>query len=353
MNLRNYIENIWVIANARIAYRIARGFFRALVLRRNTLKTIEIFPTMNCNLQCIMCSQAKSPRAGERQLALEDYERVARQAASLGAVSVNILGGEPLVFKRIVDLVRIFAGHGYLVYMVSNAVLATKQRLLALRRAGLHSICFSLDSMDEERNDSIRAMKGHFRKVLEAIEAATEVGLAVNLAPVFMPGRVQDAVDVIEYAIGRGLGASATQAAPVGSFENAELLSHEEHERVRDLLNRYPRLTLDWALSYFLRQQCPAGKEKIGITNFGDVIACSINPLAFGNVREESLGDIWARMGGFSQFRKNSPVCLAAEDKDYIRTFIEPIAQSGTYPVSYRDHPAISAETEPELFPGK
>jgi MoaA/NifB/PqqE/SkfB family radical SAM enzyme len=165
-----------------------------------------------------------------------------------------------------------------------------------------------------------------------------------------MPGRLQDAIDVIEYCGANGFGASATQAAPVGSFENAALLSKAENDRIRSLLDKHPQLTMDWSLTYFLQHRCPAGKEKIGITNFGDVIACSINPIAFGNVVEENLEKIWSRMGKFSEFRKNSKTCLAAENTDYIDAFIRPLAGAATYPVLFSDHPRITPESEPELY---
>jgi MoaA/NifB/PqqE/SkfB family radical SAM enzyme len=297
-----------------------------------------------------MCSQTKSPTGKRSELTLDDYEKIARDGARLGAVSVNILGGEPLVYKNIAELIGIFAKHGYFVWLVSNSVLATKDRLKQLRAAGLNSICFSLDSMQEERNDEIRSLNGHFKKVFEAVENAKQAGLMVNLAPVFLPGKMKDAIDVIKYCIDNGLGASATQAAPVGSFENEAVLSPDEHDQIRQLLRDYPRLTLDWSLSYFLEQRCPAGKEKIGITNYGDVIACSINPIAFGNLRRESLSSVLKRMGNFSQFRKNSTICLAAEDPYYVDNFIRPLAKVNIYPVLFSDHPKITPETEPELF---
>jgi MoaA/NifB/PqqE/SkfB family radical SAM enzyme len=349
-NIAGYLANTWVLANPTIGYRIARGFVRALLLGKDTLKTIEIFPTMRCNLACQMCSIGKAETADGDDLTLSDYERVAREGAALGAMSVNILGGEPLLHDRIEDIVRIFRRHGYFVLMVSNATLVTPDLLHRLREAGLHAICFSLDSMDEETNDRIRGVPGHFRKVFAAVEAARRERLIVSLAPVFFPGRMEDAKAVVRYCQEHGLGASGTQAAPVGRAEQAAVLSREEHDEIRQLIRDFSRLTLDWALSFHLETRCPAGKEKVGVTNRGDVIACSINQIAFGNVRDEPLGAIWERMGRFSQFRKNARVCLAAEDAEYIERYIRPLSRFASYPVWFSQHPAIGPDTEPALF---
>jgi MoaA/NifB/PqqE/SkfB family radical SAM enzyme len=349
-NLAGYLANTWVLANPTIGYRIARGFARALLFGKNTLKTIEIFPTMRCNLACEMCSIGKAETDPAGDLDVCDYERLAREGAALGAMSVNILGGEPLLHEQIEPIVKAFNRRGYFVLIVSNATLVSSERLKALRHAGLRAICFSLDSMDEEANDRIRGFPGHFRKVFEAVDAAKQAGLIVSLAPVFFPGRIDQAKAVIRYCQEHGLGASGTQAAPVGRSENAAVLSPEEHEEIRQLIREFSRLTLDWALSFHLETRCPAGKEKIGVTNRGDVIACSINPIAFGNVRDEPLAAIWRRMGQFSQFRKNSRVCLAAEDPDYIARYIRPLSRFATYPVPFHQHPAIRRDSEPALF---
>jgi hypothetical protein len=103
-------------------------------------------------------------------------------------------------------------------------------------------------------------------------------------------------------------------------------------------------------MSYFCRQQCPAGKEKIGVTCHGDVIGCSINSIGFGNIKDEPLDMIWKRMGNFSQFAANSEVCLAAENQEYIAHYLSPLKEVTTYPLYYCSHPLISPALEPRLY---
>jgi hypothetical protein len=55
-------------------------------------------------------------------------------------------------------------------------------------------------------------------------------------------------------------------------------------------------------------------------------------------------------MGAFSQFRKSSPVCLAAEDREYVERYLEVLAKVKSYPIFYKFHPQINVNTEPELF---
>ncbi len=348
--LQGYRTNIWVLNNPYILYRVIRGFVRMFIFRKKTLKTIEIFPTLDCNLKCQMCSVEKYKGSKRPKLQLADYERLAREGAKMGAIAVNILGGEPLIVPNLADIIRIFKREHYFVYIVSNATLITEEKLRSLREAGLDAICFSLDSLEELNNDTVRGFNGHYKSVFQAVEIAKQEGLIVNLAPVFFPGNVDKGLEVVKYCQEHGLGASGTQVGAVGGWEDGELLSPAEHDQIREMLKIYPRFTLDWALSYALKQCCPAGKEKIAVTTFGDVVGCSINPLSFGNIQEESLNRIWKRMGRFSQYQKDSPVCLSAEDQHFIREYLKPLKNFSEYPVHYKNHPAINKENEKKLF---
>jgi MoaA/NifB/PqqE/SkfB family radical SAM enzyme len=350
MQLGKYVSNTWILRNPAILARVARGFFNALVLNKPTLKTIELFPTYACPLACSMCSVEKYRRIKRPLLEIADYRRVAREGARLGAMSVNILGGEPLVYADLRELVSIFASESYLVNIVTGGTLATRERLADLKRAGLTYIVFSLESMDEAYNDGIRGA-GHFKKTMENVDVSVELGLVTGLGLVFQPGeRMQHAISVLEYCMRRGITASGGALVAVGRAESSELLSPEEQKTLRGLLRRYPRFTADWALSYYLDQRCPAGKEKVGITAHGDVIACSLNPLGFGNVADEPLSVILGRMNRFSPFARKSPVCLAAEDREYIDTYIAPAYELDRYPIVYTEHPAMTPEREPDLY---
>jgi len=301
---------------------------------------------MKCNLTCSMCSVEKFKNAPGEKLKLTDYERIASQGAKEGAIALTILGGEPLMATDLFEIIRTFKKHHFFINMVSNSILVTPEKLTELRAAGVNAICFSLDSTDEEENDRIRGIPGHYKKVMNNIKVAKELGLIVSMAPVFFPGGIEHGVKVVKLCQEMKIGASGGQAAPVGAWEGQEILTPKEHDKVRDLLKEFPRLTFDWALSYFVKMRCPAGKEKIAISDKGDVFGCSVNPISFGNIRKESISSILKRMRAFSEFKKDSPVCLSAESTHYIEKYIRPLSQFEHYPVSYTKHPGFDAERE-------
>lgn len=345
---KSYLANMWVLNNLTAFYRATKGFVRA-TLNKHTLRSIEIYPTMKCNMQCTMCSVEKYKEKAKKALGLEDYERIASECARLGCISVTLLGGEPMLSSMTEDIIGVFKRKKFFVFMISNGSMATHERLISLRKAGLDGVAFSLNSMLEEGNAETRG-KGYLETIFEAVDTSLSVGLVTRVAPVFFPGKIQDAIDVIEYAASKGCGASCSQVAPVGGWEGGQVLSSEENDSIRELVKKYPNMTLDWTMSYFMRPCCPAGKEKISITTSGDVCGCSINPISFGNVKEESIQKIMERMQAFSQFKKNASVCLSAEDSFYIDNYLSCLSGFSKYPVDWHEHPNIRTDNEADVF---
>jgi MoaA/NifB/PqqE/SkfB family radical SAM enzyme len=350
MNLKPYYTNLWILANPQILLRIIKGFLRAFIFKKNTLKTIELYPTFDCQSKCIMCSVEKYKRVKKEELEISDYKSIAQQGATMGAIAMTLLGGEPLLAENVECIIRIFKSQKYFVTIVSNAISITREKVIKLRNAGLDSIYFSLESLDSSINDNIRGYKGHFQKVIEAIRICKEAELLVGICGIIFPGQLERYKKILEFCNKNDLISSGGEVAVVGAAEKLELVTDDEHGQLITLLKKYPRLTFDWALSYFLKPRCPGGKEKLGITCYGDVIGCSLNPISFGNIKSEKIIKIWQRMGCFSQFKKDSERCLTAGDRYYIENYITPIAKLNKHPILFSQHPMINRQNEPYLF---
>jgi pyrroloquinoline quinone biosynthesis protein E len=340
----------WLLSNPRAVYRVARGFFRGLVLRKNTLRTIDILPTLDCQATCSMCSVARFRRGQDGLLTGADYEAVADQGARLGAVSVAFLGGEPLLAENICELIRTFDSRGFFVSLVSNGIAVTADYAARLRAAGLDAIYFGLESVDEDVNDRLRGYPGQCRKVLDAARICKAHGLLVGISTVFVPGETDRLLKLINYCRDNDLRVFLAMLARVGAAKDMAGAAEDSYEEVMALLRQHPHVTVDWACSYFLRPRCSAGKEKLAITCYGDVLGCCLNHISFGNVQEEPLSRVWQRAMKFSAFRTETDRCLAAFDIGYRERFMAPIAAIGQSPVPYGDHPAIDPATEPDLF---
>lgn len=350
MGLKHYWSQARVIADPWLLRRALRGLLRAAVLRKNTLRTIHVIPTLKCQAHCTMCSVAKLHMGGAAELTLAEYADIADQATRMGALAVTFTGGEPLLVDNLEELIRTFSGRHFYISIVTNGLAMTRDRARTLKAAGLDSVHFRLDSLDEEENDWLRGFPGQCRRVKEAMELCLDEGLTVALCAVIFPGHIARYERMAEFCGHRGLTLSLPTLAPVGAATSERVATKEDLDQLRDLLRRHRRAKVDWAFSYFLRPRCPAGKEKIALTCYGDVLGCTLNHISFGNVREEPLEAIWERAGRFSPFAKNAERCLAAFDTEYQQAYLMPLALAGTSPVRFDAHPNIRPASQPGLF---
>jgi cyclic pyranopterin phosphate synthase len=141
------------------------------------------------------------PEAGVRRLRhneilrVEEIEEIAIAAAALGIEKIRITGGEPLIRRSIVDIVRrVAAAPGIReVALTTNAVLLP-QFAAELKEAGLARVNVSIDTLDPEKYREI-TRGGEVEDVLRGIEAAIEAGLTpIKLNAVLMGGVNEDSI---------------------------------------------------------------------------------------------------------------------------------------------------------------
>ena len=150
-----------------------------------TITYLRISVTDKCNLRCRYCMppQGVPPRRHEDLLSLEQLAEAARAAVGLGVTKIRLTGGEPLVRRGIVELVRMIAS----IEGLEQLALTTNGTLLAprtheLRAAGLDSVNVSLDTRDADRYREI-TRGGSLQDALAGIHAARAEGfpLKVNM----------------------------------------------------------------------------------------------------------------------------------------------------------------------------
>ncbi len=144
---------------------------------------LRISVTDKCNLRCRYCMPPGGvpPRRHEDFLSFEQMTAVARAAVELGVSKIRLTGGEPLVKRGIVELVRMLAGIGGLEHLAMTTNGTFLPGLAGpLRQAGLHSLNISLDTLDGERYRSLTG-GGSIQDVLAGIEAAREAGFPLKI----------------------------------------------------------------------------------------------------------------------------------------------------------------------------
>lgn len=159
---------------------------------------LRVSVTDKCNMRCVYCmpEEGVEPRAHDEILRLEEIARVVRVASGLGITRVRLTGGEPLVRKGIVDLVRMLASTPG----VRDLSMTTNATLLEgyagdLAAAGLSRVNISLDTLRPDTYARI-TRRGGISSVLAGIEAAERAGLRpIKLNVVVLRGINSDEIE--------------------------------------------------------------------------------------------------------------------------------------------------------------
>ncbi len=121
---------------------------------------IRIEPTNFCNLKCRMCPSTNYPKSEKGFMSLDLYKQILDELAANAPDRVYhivlYLGGEPLMHRKIADMVRMAHERGYLTQINTNATLLKEDISRRLIDAGLDLVLFSFDDVPAERYGEMR-----------------------------------------------------------------------------------------------------------------------------------------------------------------------------------------------------
>lgn len=162
------------------------------------INSLRISLTQRCNFNCFFCHHEGEHDSGD-ELTAEEVERIVKLAAEQGITKVKLTGGEPLVRKDIVEIVKRISPLVEEVSMTTNAS-RLKEVACALKEAGLARVNISLHTLCPESFEEITG--NDTASVKKGIEEAVKCGLnPVKLNMVVMKGVNNEEIDsLIDYS---------------------------------------------------------------------------------------------------------------------------------------------------------
>ena len=188
---------------------------------------LRISVTDRCNLRCCYCMPEGVQDVGMKNiLTFEEIWEIVRTGVSLGITHIRITGGEPLVRKGCVDLIRgIREIPGVeTITMTTNGVLLGNYGK-QLKEAGVGGVNISLDTLDPEEFYKITG-KRELQEVLAGIRAVKNAGLPVKLNAVNR--KELDPIPLVRYAQEENLPLRFIEMMPVGYGKKYVGRSNEE-----------------------------------------------------------------------------------------------------------------------------
>jgi cyclic pyranopterin phosphate synthase len=213
-----------------------------------TISYLRVSVTDRCDLRCFYCMSEDMtflPKAD--LLTLEELDRLCSAFIAKGVRKLRLTGGEPLVRRNVMSLVRSLSRHldtGAL----NELTLTTNGSQLArfageLRDCGVRRINVSLDTLDPAKFRAITRW-GDLEKVLGGIEVARAAGLAVKINAVALKNLNEEEIpSLMEWAHGKGMALTLIEVMPMGDIGEGRIDQYVPLSLVRARLAKQYTLT--------------------------------------------------------------------------------------------------------------
>jgi len=292
--------------------------------------------TWRCNLACrhcyaespLLCRPSAGGGAGDPvrlavagrlaaafdgdELDAAAWAGVLRQLADLGTIFLTITGGEPLLSPVFASVVRAAEELGFVIRLLTNATLATEDTVALLAWAGCNDVEVSIHGPDAEVHDSFTGVPGSFAAALRGVGLFVAGGIKTHLK--FPITRLNEPhasrmVDLagsldLDYVLN-----PMVYPTTGGSRDPLNLrVSDEQLGRLMSAGHYTPH-----------RAPCNTVTGKCRIGPDGRVYPCEFVPWVLGDLRRQSLEDIWLgpranELRASGAFLDHGPACETCPD---------------------------------------
>lgn len=276
--------------------------------------------TYRCPLQCPYCSNPIEFAQIKDELDTEQWLQVLRQGRKLGAAQLGFSGGEPLLRQDLEDLAGEARSLGYYSNLITSGMGLSRERVAALKTAGLDHIQLSFQDSDKELNDQIAGSHKAFDKKLAMAQVVKEFDYPMVINFVLHRHNIDHIESILELCV--QIGANYVELANVqyygwGLHNRASLMpSKEQLRHAEEVTQRYrkqyqQKMQLIFVVPDYYETRpkgCMNGWGSLFLTVAPDGLALPCHsardlPIAFPNVKDTPLNDIWYGSDGFNQYR--------------------------------------------------
>jgi MoaA/NifB/PqqE/SkfB family radical SAM enzyme len=155
--------------------------------------------TRKCNYRCVGCNVWKEQ--DENELSAQEIKKGLDILKDLGIMELTISGGDPLLRPDIDEIIS-YAADRFILTVYDNGSMAAK-KVDALRKVDFAAI--SIDSLDEAKNDAIKAVPGAWKKAMEAVETLRSEGIRVAVTPTISQKNLYEIVDLTNHFTSKGI----------------------------------------------------------------------------------------------------------------------------------------------------
>lgn len=287
--------------------------------------------TKRCNLECAHCYiSAGSWQVARDELGTAECLRIVDEILAVNPSPMLILsGGEPLLRDDLETIAARASAGGATVVVGTNGTRLTDARIGSLMEAGVRGVAISVDSLEARYHDRFRHGESALADTLAAVERLRARRLDFVVQTTLTRGNRDELQALVDWAaragavsfnlyflVATGRGEGMRGLSPAENEEVlAELAGLQKAYRGRMLVRSKCQPALmrhvhrsdpeSPLLNYETR--CPCGVHYCRITPEGRVTPCPYMPVAAGDLRTQSFGEVWRRSPVFDRLRTGAP----------------------------------------------
>lgn len=293
--------------------------------REHQLMTVCLELTYRCNERCVHC-YIDDPTRESLELQFEDYKKVLDELREMGCMSILLTGGEPTLHKDFLRIARYAKQLGIIVDIYTNGLFFSEELLDELVELKPNSVSFSLYGSRAEVHDAVTLIPGSFEKSLKSMMMCKCAGLDVYIKTVVMKPTAADYENLRR--LGKRLNIDVISSTSVMDThkgkcgERFRLMDEDEYQRILEIEYQYGDYPAEAARQDRSETICFSGLNALSVDPFGAIHPCNAHPMVLGNVKSDSLKEIWEHSQELHslraiRFNQLSEKCGSCEDKNW------------------------------------
>lgn len=292
--------------------------------------------THKCPLECTYCYNQLDFANTKDEMTKEDWFRVMEQVRELGAVQLGISGGEPLLNKDVVEIVKKASELGFYTNLITSGVGAPEGIIGKLKDAGLKTVQLGIQSHEENTMTLITNNKSAYKQKLKIAKEIKDAGLQLIVNTCITRQNIHQVGEIIDFA-DDVLDADYLEIANIQYYGwalqnvNALLPNKEQLKKAKEVTDKYREKKKDMKAffvvpDYFAERPkaCMNGLGTTFLTINPDGMALPCNtantmPIQWPNVKENSVKEIWYDSEQFNHFRGDKWMkepCRTCDERD-------------------------------------
>lgn len=258
--------------------------------------------TCLCNLKCKHCYNEKFTQKNlAEELSEEKIKNIINDAIDLGLRAILFTGGEPLMRKDLLEIMKYAKNRKLLVFLATNGTLIDKNFIKEFGGI-VDKINISIDAASPKEHDEIRGVEGSFKKSMDAVKRLKDQ-FNVSLAFTVHSGNLKELEKVAKIAKDNNIGLTVKRYIPVGkSIKNNICLSDCDYKEIITIIDKLKKGQKISFKDPFPDSSgkdlnkfggCLGGIYSLSVDFNGNIYICTKLKLLIGNVNNKTLEDIW------------------------------------------------------------